>query len=232
MIFNTDHSASFMTLTGSPAAFGTIFSFHEDIHWSMGQQDAFIIKMHPSGNYLGGVPFGGTGSDYCNSVDIGNGFVYACGTYVGSVDFDPGAGNNTYVSNGDSDCWLSRFDEDLNYWWSRSWGGTGPDNTYHLPATPAEDIYITGYFNDTVDFDPNFGIDEYTSAGSWDAYLLKIVSVGNYGWTRTVGGPNTERGMAAGVGPGDYVFFTGSYSSTADFAPPTSPPDEHTSAGQ
>jgi hypothetical protein len=27
--------------------------FDEDIHWSMGQQDSFIIKMHPSSNYLG-----------------------------------------------------------------------------------------------------------------------------------------------------------------------------------
>ena len=49
-------------------------------------------------------------------------------------------------------------------------------------------MYIGGGFFNTVDFDPGAGLDNRTSAGSYDAFLSKYDSSGRYQWTNVYGG--------------------------------------------
>ena len=52
---------------------------------------------------------------------------------------------------------------------------------------------VTGKVNGTIDFDPGPGVDEWTSAGLTDAYIVKFDTTGNYQWARTYGGPGEEK---------------------------------------
>jgi len=202
-----------------------------DYHYSNGGLDAFVIKYHPSGNYLTGVSFGDIGGDACLGVDVSGSYVYACGYYNGEVDFDPGAGFSIHASNGGYDAWVARYDDEIVYQSAYSWGGTGSDEANGVEVDSFAGLYVAGRFEDTVDFDPGFGTEEYTSAGSIDAYLLKLTTGGAFQWVRTIGSTNTDRATDLSIGEYAYPYMIGTFSETVDFAPPTAASDPHTSSG-
>jgi hypothetical protein len=39
---------------------------------------------------------------------------------------------------------------------------------------------MTGRFSNTIDFDPGSGVDEHTSNGGIDAFLMKVLSDGEW----------------------------------------------------
>ena len=91
-------------------------------------------------------------------------------------------------------------------------------------------VYVTGYFRDTVDFDPGTDTDSHTSSGGIDIFVTKVNADGTYGWTKTMGGSSGDYGYSVAVDSDGNVFVTGYFQGTADFAPGTDT-DSHTSSG-
>src|SRR5687767_13565354 len=52
-------------------------------------------------------------------------------------------------------------------------------------ADSSGNVYVTGQFQGTVDFDPTAGVDSHTGAGSNDVFLTKYNADGSYGWTKS-----------------------------------------------
>jgi hypothetical protein len=101
------------------------------------------------------------------------------------VDFDPGPGEDNHTSNGSPswDAFLSKFDPNGNFVWARTWGGSDNwdgDEGYGVAADGSGNAFVTGYFNETVDFDPGPGVDNHTSNGGWDVFLSKFPPDGNW----------------------------------------------------
>ena len=44
-------------------------------------------------------------------------------------------------------------------------------------------VYTTGFFQGTVDFDPGPGVDEHTAFGGFDVFVTKLDSAGDHVWT-------------------------------------------------
>jgi hypothetical protein len=55
-----------------------------------------------------------------------------------------------------------------------------------------DSVYVVGDFEGTVDFDPGSGVTNLSSAGSSDAFVLKLDSTGGYGWSRRFGGTSAD----------------------------------------
>ena len=100
------------------------------------------------------------------------------GTFWDSVDFDPGSSSDIHDSNGFSDAFVSKLDTFGEYVWARTWGGESLDVANDVVGSPSGNVYITGYYMQTVDFDPGTG--EYTAPiyGQYDYYLLKLLPNG------------------------------------------------------
>src|SRR4030065_627661 len=49
-------------------------------------------------------------------------------------------------------------------------------------------VYVTGMYCRTVDFDPGAGEDNHTSVGNNDIFLTRINADGSYAWTKTMDG--------------------------------------------
>ena len=199
-----------------------------DPHTSNGHVDVFLSKFDSSGNFEWARTWGGSQLDFGYAVAVdGSGNVYVTGYFGGEVDFDP-EGGDPHTSNGSNDIFLSKFDSSGNFEWARTWGGFKSDQGYGVAVDGASNVYVTGFFGGTVDFDPDGG-DPHTSNGIDDVFLSKFESSGDFEWARTWGGSELDCGLGVTVDGSGSVYTTGSFWGTADFDPDGS--DPHASNG-
>jgi len=106
----------------------------------------------------------------------------------------------------------------LNSGWARTWGGVGDDEAQDVAVDDDGNIYSTGGFMSTVDFNPDAeGEDIHTSNGYFDVFLVKYDKYGNFQWARTWGGTYPDRGNSVDIDNSGNVLVSGSFSSTVDF---------------
>ena len=193
---------------------------------SNGGLDIFIAKYDAAGNYLWAFNIGGTGWDYGYSIDIdptGSEDVYVTGWFSDTADFDPSVNIANLTSNGSEDIFIAKYNANGNYLWAFNIGGTGWDKGYDITIDPvgSGNLYVTGCFWDTTDFDPSANTANLTSNGGYDVFIAKYDANGNYIWAFNVGGPGTDEGLDIAIDPagnGD-VYVTGPFGYTTDFDP-------------
>ena len=186
---------------------------------SNGIWDAFILKLDAAGNFLWAKSFGGTGWDAILSIKTdSSGNVYAAGYFEDTVDF--GSGVSQVSSTGGKDIFVKKMDASGNEFWTKTFGGTGEDIAFSIFVDDDANIYTTGKFEDTVDFDPGNGTDQHTSAGNSDIFVQKLDNSGGYQWAVSFGGNNIDSGVAVQLNATSAnIYTTGYFFETADFNP-------------
>lgn len=141
-----------------------------------GGYDAYLMKMSTDGDFVWAKSFGGTGYDEGFSLCLGTtGDVYLTGFFVNTVDFDPGTGTfNLSASGANDDIFVSKFDSNGNFVWAGSMGGTLDDQGYGISTDASGNVYLSGWFQSTADFDPGACTVNQTSAGADDAFIVKL----------------------------------------------------------
>lgn len=136
----------------------------------------FVEKLNSSGAMLWVQPVGAVGYSAVNDLALDSaGNVYTVGTFQGQLDFDPGSGTTNLTSNGGTDVFVAKFNTTGAFQWAVSFGGTGNDYASGIAVDSSGNVYVAGYYFDTVDFDPNpLSTKLKTSAGFNDAFLLKL----------------------------------------------------------
>jgi hypothetical protein len=133
--------------------------------------------------------WGGSATDSAQRVArdaAGN--LYVVGQFAGSVDFDPGSGVAWHTSGGGQDVFLSKFSASGAFQWARTWGGSGRDVANGLGVDSAGNVYVTGPFQNTVDFNRGgTAPDTHNSnaGGANNIYLTKFSPDGAHEWART-----------------------------------------------
>ena len=187
---------------------------------SSGGNDIYIQKLDAGGNFLWAKNIGGTGSDQAFGIALDNqGNVYTTGSFTGTVDFDPSAVTNNLIAAGSSDIFISKMDASGNSIYAKQFGGTSADNACAISVDASGNIYASGYFNGTSDFDPGATVANLVSAGSSDIFVSKMDAFGNYLWAKCIGGNGDDLARAMVVDAAGAVYFTGSFRTSADFDP-------------
>jgi len=174
-----------------------------------------------SQNYEWGGRFGGTGEDVILSMDVSdNGNVVTAGYYTDTADFDISEETYDLTSNGNYDTFISKTNSQGNLLWAKSIGGTGFDYPRSVTTDNDGNIYISGSFEDTVDFNPGPDENFLTSIGGNDIYILKLNPNGDFIWARSVGGLEYEDTYGIQVDELGTVYILGYlYETAVDFDP-------------
>ncbi|MEP7230897.1 MAG: SBBP repeat-containing protein [Ginsengibacter sp.] len=193
--------------------------------------DVFISKLDASGNFVWANQLGGISNDdaYAVTVDA-SGNVYTTGNFYGTADFDPGPGifNMTPIDDANYknyDIFISKLDASGNFVWAKQLGGphvTGSslnDFGYSIAVDAGGNVYTTGYFPGTADFDPDTGVYNLTSAGATDIFVSKLDPSGNFLWAKQMGGTLVDEAYAITTDASGNVYTTGYFFGTADFDP-------------
>jgi len=187
---------------------------------SVGSFDIFVSKLDAAGNFVWAKGFGGSSSDLGNGICVdGAGNVYTTGRFTGTVDFDPGSGTANLTSNGASDIFISKLDAAGNYVWAKSFGAASSDEGYAVRVDASGNVYATGAFVGTADFNPGAATSNLISNGSTDVYIVKLDAAGNLVWAKNFGGSHGDRGLDLKLDNAGNIFTTGAFRSTADFDP-------------
>ncbi len=184
------------------------------------QADIFVQKLDANGNFLWVKQMGGNGECFGASITVDtHGNIYATGYFKDTIDFDPSSGIQELISKGGSDLFVQKLDASGNLQWVRQFGGIEDDIGSSIEVDTNDNIFITGYFNDTVDFDPGTSELIMASNGNRDIFIQKLDSNGNLIWAKQMGGVGFENGVSLALDPYGNVYSTGTFSSETDFDP-------------
>lgn len=164
---------------------------------------------------------GGTADDYGLSVTTdASGNVYTAGFFQGTADFDPSSATLSFSSAGSDDIFISKLDVSGNLVWAKKMGASGSDKANSIAVDASGNVYATGWFNGTVDFDPSSSTTfNMTSAGSTDAFIVKLDASGNFVWAKQAGSTGGDNGRGIVVDASGNSYTTGNFSGTVDFDP-------------
>jgi hypothetical protein len=180
----------------------------------------FVLKLDALGNFIWAKAMYGNSYAYGLAVKTdATGNIYTTGLYSGTIDFDPGPAVTNLTVVGSSDFFVSKLDAAGNFVWVKSAGGSGLESGNDIKIDAAGNIYTTGHFNGTVDFDPGPGTFTLSSQGVNDIYITKWNSSGNFLWTVALGGAANDNGKSIDVDALGNVYTTGTYYGTVDFDP-------------
>ncbi len=220
----TDDSAGNVLITGSlqgTANFGTgVTTLNLS---STGNRDVFIAKYAKTGSLLWAKDLrGGDALSVAQGAAItvdGSGNVLVSGTFTGTVNFDPGAGNTSFTASGRNDVFIAKYDSSGNLLWARDVVGTAGtvDEGYALAVDSIGDVWATGSYQSSA----TFGATTLNATGQFEQFVTKLNPSGQFLWATTTTGSGSSVAQGAGItvdGSGNAVA-TGFYAGTVDFNP-------------
>jgi hypothetical protein len=190
---------------------------------SAGSRDIFISKLNADGTFAWGHTLGGSGSDVSSSIAVdSSGNVYITGSFSDTVDFDPGTSTFNLTAAGAEDIFISKLNADGTFAWAKNLGGSGTDIGQSIALDSSGNVYTTGRFGGTVDFDPGTGTSNLTATGTGDIFISKLDSTGNFVWAKSMGTNDLsdgDTGLGIEVDSSGNIYTTGIFYNTVDFDP-------------
>lgn len=189
-----------------------------DIRTSNGMQDIFVLKYDKNGNYKWVNTYGGELNDVGTEVTSDNwGNVYLGGYFSDTIDFDPGPGTLDLIAFADQDLFIQKMDSSGNMLYTYDFGDTLGDAVRATCTDPQGNVYVSGVFSDTVDFNPGPGVNELISNGEIDMFVAKFDVNGQFVWAKSFGGAYNDRSRSIDFGADSYLYIAGEYTDTVIF---------------
>lgn len=191
---------------------------------AIGSTDAYLLKLSANGSLIWLRQLGGTSTEgvlWLTIDDQDN--ILATGHFNGTADFDGTALVSNLTSAGGADIFVIKLNNAGDLRWAKRMGGLTDDWGYGICTDKNGNVYTTGQFFNTVDFDPGPGtFNLVTSPYYRDIFVSKLDSAGNFRWAGQMGDPTTDDiGYGIAVDAAGNMYTTGSFGGVSDFDPGT-----------
>jgi hypothetical protein len=151
---------------------------------SRGNIDIWIIKIDQSGDIMWQKTFGGSNSDWVQSlIETPDGGYILAGSSHSNI-----SGEKSENSRGLGDFWVLKIDNSGTIIWQKTIGGNNGDYAKSIIATSDGNYIIGGDSSSNISGDKT----EKTVNNSTDVWLLKINDLGQILWQKNIGAESTE----------------------------------------
>ena len=151
---------------------------------SAGENDAFVIKLDAAGNFIWASSIGSEGAEAAHSIALSpDGNIHTTG-YSSDA--------NLPANESNTDIHIAKLAPNGNLLWETVIGGEDDDEGAAIATDDFGDIYVTGYFSETVDFDPGENIYNISSSDIQDSFVLKLNSNGDFVWAAGLDGNDVD----------------------------------------
>lgn len=195
--------------------------------------DGFFAKYDVNGALLWRDRIGSTGNDRVIGITVDNlQNVYVSGFIGANADMDPGAASVIFTVSATYNAFFGKYSSTGAYTFAKQiTGGYSEGDDISIDASG--NIYLTGSYATTNDFDPNAGTANLSTSSltQLDIFLAKYTSAGVYTYAKQIGGIGVDIGFQVMPDPLGNVYLGGVFSSVCDFNP-TAATTTLASAGQ
>ena len=165
--------------------------------------------------------FGGDGEDVvlslCTDAEDN---IYTTGFFTMDCDFDISE-EGEYILTADiaSKSYIQKTAPDGTFLWAKAFGGDTGGNGTKITTDADGNVYVTGVFSETGDFDPGEGELMLTSAGNLDIYIAKFTEDGDLVWAKNFEGAEYEETNGIGLDNEGNIYVSGYFYTPVDFDP-------------
>ncbi len=177
-----------------------------------------------SQNHLWSISYGTTASEtpYKFATNA-QGDIISTGYFTSDIDLDPSASTANFTNNGSRDLYIQKLNSNGDFVWGKTIGSTGQDEGRDVVIDNADNIFILGTFENTVDFNTGGSNGVITSNGSRDVFLLKLNNTGDFVWVKNIGGIENDDCFSLVIDNNDNLYISGVFYQTVDFGLGSSP---------
>ncbi|MBI3511305.1 MAG: T9SS type A sorting domain-containing protein [Bacteroidetes bacterium] len=183
--------------------------------------DIFVQKLDANGIFLWADQMGGSTGEQGQGIAVdANGYSYITGFFTSTpCDFDPGPSSTFTSSTANWTIFIEKLDPMGNFVWVRKVGNSSYNEGNSIVLDNAGHLYVTGYFYQSCDFDPNSGSYVLSSLGTSDIFILKLDTATNFIWAKREGGNLEDEGKNIITDATGNVYLTGFFKNNSDFDP-------------
>ncbi len=181
---------------------------------TLGYYDLFLAKFDSTGNLIWARSAGGKYSEAATSIAVDNAAnVYITGNFADTVYFNI----DTLVSPPFTDeTFVAKYDSSGNIVWVRATGSAFNDNP-KIAVDNACNVSVTGYFDTDSTQLGSTTFYNHSQSNTFDIYVFKYDSSGNFLWAKTFGGPDDDYAESITTDKNGNIFITGGFTTSATF---------------
>ncbi len=183
----------------------------------------FLFKQNSLGDTIWSATFGNPGSlVYVGDLEIdayGNAFLI--GSFGGTISFSTPSGPYLVPSLAYNDIYIVKFNSAGIFQWVRVISGNNYDGGSGITCDPLGNLYLTGTFRGSVNYDTYQGTQTHyaVSNGTADFFVCKMDSIGVVTWFKRFGGVGQDNVGKIKIAPDNKLIFSGSFNGSFDFDP-------------
>ncbi len=172
---------------------------------SAGGFDVAVVKLDAGGSHLWSYRLGGAFDEYAAAIGVDPaGDVAIAAAFQDRMTI----GDQTYVSKGEGDAVVARFDARGALSWVRTWGAGADDMAHGVALDAAGNVVVAGWFQKGVDF----GKGKLESKEiNKDVFVAKLTPAGELVWVQQLGDRDHDQARAVAVTADGDVVVAGIY---------------------
>jgi len=184
-----------------------------------GTLQSYVLKWDSTGAFVFGDGFGGTGVTFGSAVTVDrDGTVYSTGNFTGTADFDPTGGTFNLIAPATGLVYVDKLSPTGLLIYAKSLGGSASQDIGpgEIAVDKGRNVYVSGTFSGTQDFNPGPGTSNLTSAGQNDIFTAKLDSSGGFVFATRQGGPLDDSSEGLVLDRDGNILTDGEFSDTAN----------------
>ncbi len=176
-------------------------------------EDIVLAKYDANGDHLWSKNFGGDDDDVPGGIAVDPaGHVTMAGAWAHTIKFSDA---ESHTALGDADAFVARFDGDGVFEWAKVFGGERPDIGYAIAGDATGNTVTTGWFDGLA----QFGKGAIRTAGSKDAFVMKLSVTGDVLWSTTFGDHDHDEGRVVAMDGAGHATVAGIFHFKLPIAP-------------